>query len=566
MFETKKIFDPYEPDLVEWPVNILKACHQGKGGGSPPAPPPAPPAPDPYEVAQAQGAQYRAAAISQAEIAMVNQMTPFGGLEWSRRGTTPISTGAEGETYGGTPQYTAVQTLSPDQQRILDLSSQAQIGYGDIATSQLGAVEDRLSSPVDYTGIAPAPTINLEDFVGTAPTADFGGIPQAGQLDYSGVAQAPQLDYSGVAPAPTLDYSGLGAAPQFDQTYQDQISQAIRDRADIWQTRDLDRLENRLTNQGINIGTEAWDREMGRYQTGINDFNLAADLQGLQHATQRLGAEQAARQMATGELGDIYSAGTADRGRALAELGSIYQSRVSDRDRALAELSNIYTAVVSDRDRAISELGNIYSAGASDRDRGIAEASQLFGLQANARDRAVAEASQLFALQAGARDRAINELMVQRNQPLNELAAMLSGVQLTQPQFLTPPQPTIAAGDLQGAQYANYQGALQQQAMQNRNNLIGFQAQQAQNNALMGGLFGLGGAGIMAKWSDRRLKENIERVGRLANGLAVYAYNYIWDSVPRLGVMSDEVRKVMPEAVRVHPSGYDMVDYSEVLA
>ena len=579
MFETiKKIFDPYEPDLVEWPVNILKACHQGKGGGIPPAPPPAPPAPDPYEVAQAQGAQNRAAAISQAEIAMVNQMTPFGGLEWSRRGTTPISTGAEGETYGGTPQYTAVQTLSPDQQRILDLSSQAQIGYGDIATSQLGAVEDRLSSPVDYTGIAPAPTINLEDFVGTAPVADFGGIPQAGQLDYSGVApaptldysgvaQAPQLDYSGVAPAPTLDYSGLGAAPQFDQAYQDQISQAIRDRADIWQTRDLDRLENRLTNQGINIGTEAWDREMGRYQTGINDFNLAADLQGLQHATQRLGAEQAARQMATGELGDIYSAGTADRGRALAELGSIYQSRVSDRDRALAELSNIYTAGVSDRDRAISELGNIYSAGASDRDRGIAEASQLFGLQANARDRAVAEASQLFALQAGARDRAINELMVQRNQPLNELAAMLSGVQLTQPQFLTPPQPTIAAGDLQGAQYANYQGALQQQAMQNRNNLIGFQAQQAQNNALTGGLFGLAGAGIMAyPWSDRRLKKNATIIGKLKNGLNVYSFNYIWENgAKQIGVMADEVKKVLPHAVH-RRDGFDTVDYSEVLA
>ena len=268
---------------------------------------------------------------------------------------------------------------------------------------------------------------------------------------------------------------------------------------------------------------------MDRYQTGINDFNLAADLQGLQHATQRLGAEQATRQMARSELGDIYTAG-----------------------------ANV-------RDRALSELGNIYSAGVSDRDRAIAEASQLFGLQANARDRAVAEASQLFSLQAGARDRAINELMVQRNQPLNELAAMLSGTQLQQPSFLTPPQPTISAGDLQGAQYANYQGALQQQAMQNRNNLIGFQANQSAQNAMTGGMFGLGAAGIMA-FSDRRLKENIERVGRLANGLAVYAYNYIWDSVPRLGVMSDEVRKVMPEAVRVHPSGYDMVDYLEVLA
>ena len=422
MFKIIKVYDPYEPELVDWPVKILKACHQGKGGGSPPAPPPAPAAPDPVAVAQAQGAQNRAAAISQAEIAMVNQMTPYGGLEWTARGTTPISTGAEGETYGGTPQYTATQTLSPEQQLILDLSNQAQIGYGQTALGQLEGVQDRLSSPVDLAGLTPAPTINLEDFVGTAPTADFSGIPQPGQLDYS----------------------GLGAAPQFDQAYQDQISQAIRDRADIWQTRDLGRLENRLTNQGINIGTEAWNQEMDRRQAGINDFNLAADLQGLQQAQTRFGIEQAARQLGT------------------------------------------------------TELGNIYSAGVSDRDRGIAEASQLFGLQANARDRAVAEASQLFALQSGARDRAINELMIQRNQPLNELAAMLSAQQVVQPSFLTPPQPSISAGDLQGATYANYQGALQQQAMQNQNNLIGYQAGQAASNAMTGGLFGLAGAGIGA--------------------------------------------------------------------
>ena len=421
MFDIIKIYDPYEPELVEWPVKILKACHQGKGG-SPPSPPPAPPQPDPQVVAQAQGAQNRAAAISQAEIAMVNQQTPYGSLAWEPRGVSPISTDAEGVTYGGTPQYSAVQTLSPQQQLILDLSQQAQVGYGEAATEQLANVQDRLSRPIDFAGISAAPTINLEDFLGTAPTADFSGIPQPGQLDYS----------------------GLGAAPQFDQAFQDQISQAIRDRADIWQTRDLGRLENRLTNQGINIGTEAWDRELGRYQTGLNDFNLAADVQGLQQATQRFGAEQAARQMATGELGTIYSAGV------------------------------------------------------SDRDRAIAESSQLFGLQANARDRAVAEASQLFSLQAGARDRAINELMIQRNQPLIELAAMLSGTQLVQPSFLTPPQPGISAGDFQGATYANYQGALQQQQMANQNNLIGYQAGQASQNALTGGLFGLAGSGMMA--------------------------------------------------------------------
>jgi len=421
MFDIIKIYDPYEPELVDWPVKILRACHQGKGGGAP-SPPPAPAQPDPVLTAQAQGAQNRAAAISQAEIAMVNQQTPYGSLAWTPRGSSPSYTDAEGQTFGGTPQYIATQTLSPQQQLILDLSQQAQVGYGEAATRQLAGVQDRLSSPIDFTGISAAPTINIEDFLGTAPTADFSGIAQPGQLDYS----------------------GLGAAPQFDQAFQDQISQAIRDRADIWQTRDLGRLENRLTNQGINIGTEAWDRELGRYQTGINDFNLAADVQGLQQATQRFGAEQAARQLATGELGTIYSAGV------------------------------------------------------SDRDRAIAEASQLFSLQGTQRDRAVAEASQLFALQSGARDRAINELMIQRNQPLNELAAMLSGTQLTQPSFLTPPQPSVSAGDLQGATYANYQGALQQQAMANQNNLIGYQAGQASSNALTGGLFGLAGSGMMA--------------------------------------------------------------------
>ena len=71
--------------------------------------------------------------------------------------------------------------------------------------------------------------------------------------------------------------------------------------------------------------------------------------------------------------------------------------------------------------------------------------------------------------------------------------------------------------------------------------------------------------------SDRRLKENIVKVGRLVNGLFVYAFNYIgvfrdiWGGQRRLGVMADEVKLVLPHAVSVGPHGYDLVDYSEVL-
>lgn len=64
-------------------------------------------------------------------------------------------------------------------------------------------------------------------------------------------------------------------------------------------------------------------------------------------------------------------------------------------------------------------------------------------------------------------------------------------------------------------------------------------------------------------FSDRRMKENIEKVGRANNGLAIYRYNYKGSDVTHLGFMADEVRQVNPQAVHVHESGFDMVDYKE---
>lgn len=64
--------------------------------------------------------------------------------------------------------------------------------------------------------------------------------------------------------------------------------------------------------------------------------------------------------------------------------------------------------------------------------------------------------------------------------------------------------------------------------------------------------------------SDRRLKENIEKVGELANGLGVYTYNYLSQSAKRLGVMADEVAKIQPDALGPTVSGYMTVDYGKV--
>lgn len=84
-----------------------------------------------------------------------------------------------------------------------------------------------------------------------------------------------------------------------------------------------------------------------------------------------------------------------------------------------------------------------------------------------------------------------------------------------------------------------------------------YNAKQARNNQIMGGLFQLGGSAIMA--SDRRLKSNIVRVGEHPLGIGVYEYDI--GGQRQRGVMAQEVMEVKPEAVLQHPAGYLMVNY-----
>jgi len=64
-------------------------------------------------------------------------------------------------------------------------------------------------------------------------------------------------------------------------------------------------------------------------------------------------------------------------------------------------------------------------------------------------------------------------------------------------------------------------------------------------------------------FSDRRLKRDIKKIGEF-KGLNIYSYIYIWGE-KAVGFMADEVKKIMPDAVIRHNSGFDMVNYSKVL-
>ena len=62
--------------------------------------------------------------------------------------------------------------------------------------------------------------------------------------------------------------------------------------------------------------------------------------------------------------------------------------------------------------------------------------------------------------------------------------------------------------------------------------------------------------------SDVRLKRDIELVDHLANGLGLYRYRYLWSDTVYVGVMAQEVLKVVPEAVILGSDGYYRVNYA----
>jgi hypothetical protein len=73
-----------------------------------------------------------------------------------------------------------------------------------------------------------------------------------------------------------------------------------------------------------------------------------------------------------------------------------------------------------------------------------------------------------------------------------------------------------------------------------------------------------GGWGGHWHHSDVNLKHDIVPVGHLANGLGLYRFSYNDSDEVFVGVLAQEVERVMPDAVRRAPNGYLEVNYDRV--
>ena len=64
--------------------------------------------------------------------------------------------------------------------------------------------------------------------------------------------------------------------------------------------------------------------------------------------------------------------------------------------------------------------------------------------------------------------------------------------------------------------------------------------------------------------SDRRLKDNLKKVGISPQGYKIYEFSYKGDSTRYRGAVAQDVVKINPMAVGIHPEGYLTVDYSQI--
>lgn len=157
----------------------------------------------------------------------------------------------------------------------------------------------------------------------------------------------------------------------------------------------------------------------------------------------------------------------------------------------------------------------------------------------------VAQAQSAFNASQAARNSYMQEQYAKRNQPINEITSLLSGSQVSQPNFVNTPGSQIPTTDVAGL--INNQFSQQMQSY----------GQQSQNyNSLMGGILGLGAGAL--KLSDEREKNVGDKIATVfavtddneRKQLPIYEYAYKDDpSTRHVGPMAQDVEKVKPSAV-----------------
>ena len=216
------------PNLFNWVENLVESfTFYGGGKGS------APPAPDYVGAAQQTAAGNLEAARATAAANRTNQITPYGNLTYTANpGTDP---------YGNT-LYTATQTLSPEQQKLLNQTTELNTGLLGTAQSGLNYANQVLSQPGVDTSKLPSTGFN----------------PGQSYQDAMMARLAPQIDRENSQFEQQMANRGIAAGTDAYNTAKTLLAQNQNDRL------------NQATVQGLNAGLSA--NQQGFQQQAYNQM------------------------------------------------------------------------------------------------------------------------------------------------------------------------------------------------------------------------------------------------------------------------------------------------------
>lgn len=529
-----------------------------------------PKAPDPYKQANAQAGANRDAAISGSIINNIDESSPFGSVTYTRgEDETYIDSSGKEVTV---PRYRRDVTLSEEQQALYDRQTQAGKNLGDLAVSQSARLNDVLNEPFDPK--------NLPDRASSEGIrTDVNLRRDPDQMGFNGpaVQHGTQLERQ----KRTHGYSGPGTQVQSGAEIRDagpiqrtvgpadyskdrdRVEDAVMSRYDRLDKRSREAAEAQLINQGLTPGSNAWNARMEELDQSRTDARMQAILAGGQEQSRLAGLERAQGEFANNAQQQQFGQNQTTGLFALERMRAENAAQQQDHDQHLSGAQFERQGVALDNQSSIqeAELANraqqqIYGQHATNRSferQGVAQDNQTTLQEIATNNDAV---SQKAALDASLRQQALQEEFALRNQPINEISGLMSGAQVTAPQFSAPYRQSVQAAPVGDYIQQNYQSRLNS------------------NQGLMSGLFGLGssviqgagaagGLGGLFALSDRRLKDGISLLGKLTNGLGLYLFRYRYNGQWSVGVMAQEAMRIIPNAVR-KVGGVMSVNYGEV--
>jgi hypothetical protein len=440
-----------------------------------------PPPTDPFRTAAAQTGTNVSTAVANSFLNNINQNTADGSLRYDVTGNYQWTDPADGRTYN-IPIRTATQSLSQQGNAIKGQTDAARMNLAGMANSQSQRLSSLLGHEMDLSGAPGGGDANAIGGVGQALTSyDSGGQIQRQLGDAGDITKS------------------YGPADDFSSDRQ-RVEDALMGRMNTQLGRERGNIEQRLSDQGIRYGSQAYTSAMDDYNRQSNDARFAAIGQAGQEqqrmmdmAAQRAGFQNAAQQQ---QFDQLQGRGT---------FANLAQAQQNQQNAGAASFNNA----------------------------GLAQ--QL------------AQQQSLFNARNSQRNQYLEEQYQQRNQPLKEIAAMMSGSQIQGPNWLNNQGSQIATTDIGGLINQNWQ-------QQNQN----YQSQNQNWQQMMGGILGLGAGAL--KFSDERLKKDIDPVGTVfaynedaeRKGLPIYTYQYKDDptSTRHVGPMAQDVEKIDPGAVR----------------